>query len=130
MRATPDELLLLAMLSSTDVKKAVHFGCVVLLQTAVDIDGHERHLSEFAGKVTLVVNVASQCGFTDANYKGAATNTCRTAHVDSGWAARCNTWPKYQAAYATTQGVSSATSRHQWDDHRVPDGVAAAAAAG
>ncbi|WIA31597.1 hypothetical protein OEZ86_002485 [Tetradesmus obliquus] len=38
--------------------------------TAVDIDGRERHLSEFAGKVTLVVNVASQCGFTDANYKG------------------------------------------------------------
>lgn len=44
--------------------------CFPLAQSAVDIDGKERKLSEFAGKVTLVVNVASQCGFTDANYKG------------------------------------------------------------
>ncbi|AKC85466.1 glutathione peroxidase [Pseudoxanthomonas suwonensis] len=32
--------------------------------TATDIDGHERALSEFAGQVLLVVNVASRCGFT------------------------------------------------------------------
>lgn len=37
---------------------------------AVDIDGKTRSLSEFAGKVTLVVNVASACGYTDENYKG------------------------------------------------------------
>ncbi|PNH02689.1 Phospholipid hydroperoxide glutathione peroxidase 1, chloroplastic [Tetrabaena socialis] len=37
---------------------------------AVDIDGRPRKLSEFAGKVTLVVNVASACGYTDENYKG------------------------------------------------------------
>lgn len=40
------------------------------VQSAVDIDGHERSLQEFAGKVTVFVNVASQCGYTDSNYKG------------------------------------------------------------
>lgn len=44
--------------------------CAAPLQTAVDIDGHERSLQEFAGKVTVFVNVASKCGYTDANYKG------------------------------------------------------------
>lgn len=40
------------------------------LQTVQDIDGKKRLLSEFANKVAVVVNVASQCGFTDSNYKG------------------------------------------------------------
>ena len=31
---------------------------------AVDIEGRERRLSEFQGKVLLIVNVASRCGFT------------------------------------------------------------------
>jgi hypothetical protein len=59
---------------------------VFALQTAVDIDGRERHLSEFAGKATLVVNVASKCGFTDANYKGAAAwQIVRQTTLASGW---------------------------------------------
>jgi glutathione peroxidase len=37
--------------------------------SARDIDGEERSLSEFRGKVLLIVNVASQCGFTP-QYEG------------------------------------------------------------
>jgi hypothetical protein len=55
------------------------------LQTAVDIDGRERHLSEFAGKVTMVVNVASQCGFTDENYKGVAGCCIRQSATRMFW---------------------------------------------
>lgn len=27
-------------------------------------------MKQYAGKVLLITNVASQCGFTDSNYKG------------------------------------------------------------
>lgn len=37
--------------------------------TAHDIDGNARPLEEFRGKVTLVVNTASECGFTP-QYEG------------------------------------------------------------
>lgn len=60
------------------------FPLLLLLQTAVDIDGHERSLHEFAGKVTLFVNVASQCGYTDSNYKGESMQLCCAA-VEVWW---------------------------------------------
>ncbi|KAL6755026.1 glutathione peroxidase, partial [Haematococcus lacustris] len=34
------------------------------------IDGVVHHLSEWAGQVMLIVNLASKCGYTDSNYKG------------------------------------------------------------
>jgi glutathione peroxidase len=34
-----------------------------------DIDGNDVELSTFKGKVLLIVNVASQCGLTQQNYK-------------------------------------------------------------
>ncbi|OEL27742.1 putative glutathione peroxidase 2 [Dichanthelium oligosanthes] len=34
-----------------------------------DITGNDVKLSEYAGKVLLIVNVASQCGLTNSNYK-------------------------------------------------------------
>jgi hypothetical protein len=48
-----------------------------------DIDGAERPLSAFAGKVTMFVNVASQCGYTQANYVGlqALYEKYRRAHA-------------------------------------------------
>ena len=40
------------------------------MQTARDESGAEVSLAQYAGKVSVVVNVASACGYTEANYKG------------------------------------------------------------
>ncbi|NP_001265877.1 probable glutathione peroxidase 3, mitochondrial-like [Cicer arietinum] len=37
--------------------------------TVKDIRGNDVSLSEYSGKVLLIVNVASQCGLTQTNYK-------------------------------------------------------------
>ncbi|KAG1669206.1 hypothetical protein FOA52_001457 [Chlamydomonas sp. UWO 241] len=57
---TPDE-------SGANLKAPVNglFGL-----SATDIDGNVVQLSKYAGKVVIVVNVASACGFTEANYAG------------------------------------------------------------
>ncbi|KAI7837566.1 hypothetical protein COHA_008581 [Chlorella ohadii] len=38
--------------------------------TVTDIGGSPRQLNDYRGKVLIVVNVASKCGFTDSNYQG------------------------------------------------------------
>lgn len=50
--------------------------------SAVDIDGKQRPLSEFAGSVVLIVNVASRCGFTP-QYAG--LEALYRAHCDAGF---------------------------------------------
>jgi glutathione peroxidase-family protein len=40
-----------------------------MLPCVYHADGEEMRLSNFANHVLLIVNVASNCGYTDVNYK-------------------------------------------------------------
>jgi glutathione peroxidase len=51
--------------------------------SARDIDGRERPFREFAGRALLIVNVASQCGFTP-QYRG--LEALWRKHRDAGFA--------------------------------------------
>eukprot|EP00092_Neocalanus_flemingeri_P023443 GFUD01025420.1.p1 GENE.GFUD01025420.1~~GFUD01025420.1.p1 ORF type:complete len:206 (+),score=44.78 GFUD01025420.1:99-716(+) len=59
-------LLLFLTLSKCSSASATDFFQL----SATDITGKEVKFSEFEGNAVLVVNVASQCGFTDGHYKG------------------------------------------------------------
>ena len=48
---------------------------------AVDLHGRPRRLSEFAGSIVLIVNVASRCGYTP---QYAALEALYRAHKDEG----------------------------------------------
>eukprot|EP00955_Chlamydomonas_euryale_P032123 336484-Chlamydomonas_euryale.AAC.3 len=52
-----------------DTGNAPALGSLFAL-SAMDIDGNVVPLSRYAGKVVIVVNVASACGFTNENYAG------------------------------------------------------------
>ncbi|EXB68679.1 putative glutathione peroxidase 2 [Morus notabilis] len=51
------------MATSDDTPKSIYDF------TVKDIRGNDASLSEYSGKVLLIVNVASKCGLTQSNYK-------------------------------------------------------------
>ena len=82
--------------------------------TAADVDGTPHPLAEFAGKVTVIVNVASACGYTATNYAGLQElQTEFEARGFSVLAFPCNCFgaqepgsPAEVAAFAKSRGAS------------------------
>ena len=58
-------ILLLIMLSFLGNKISANYEKLAYDFQFKDLDGSPLHLSEYKGKVIVVVNVASQCGFTN-----------------------------------------------------------------
>jgi hypothetical protein len=93
----------------------------------MDINGHMRKLSDFAGKVLLIVNVASHCGFTDSNYKGERRQPvqylpCMSCHGIAGYAAGCH----QQAAAAAASKPFATFARARTPGMQQPSLVPAA----
>jgi len=51
--------------------------------SARDIDGNDYAFENLRGKVTVVVNVASQCGYTEAHYRGLVALWDSVKNLDS-----------------------------------------------
>ncbi|KAK8918559.1 hypothetical protein KSP39_PZI020961 [Platanthera zijinensis] len=60
--ATKGQRTVCAPFATATTEKSVHNF------TVKDIDGNDIFLNKFKGKVLLIVNVASKCGFTTSNY--------------------------------------------------------------
>ena len=76
--------------------------------TARTLDGHEQDLGEYAGKVVLVVNTASQCGFTPqfGGLERSGTSTATTGLVVLGFP--CNQFGGQEPGQRRARSASSA----------------------
>ncbi|RCN32543.1 glutathione peroxidase [Ancylostoma caninum] len=82
--------------------------------TVKDIDGKEVSLSKYKGKVVIVVNVASYCGFTNNHYT--ELKTLQEKYYDQGLrvaAFPCNQFGAQQELYAEQKVQKSKMAKFQ-----------------